>query len=126
MADWAKPFVGYAYANGLTAGTSATTFGGNDLISAAQYITFARRKWYLSEIKETAVEHPTKMAYTYTGRFDGDEPTGWPNGPKTYIIEGYSEKVNIVHETPEEGYVYEFIKVSQSTLDKIHEMRNRK
>ena len=40
MADWAKPFVGYAYANGLTAGTSATTFGGNDLISAAQYITF--------------------------------------------------------------------------------------
>ena len=69
-------------------------------------------------------EHPIKMAYT--GRFDGDEPTGWPNGPKTYIIEGYSEKVNIVHETPEEGYVYEFIKVSQSTLDKIHEMRNRK
>ena len=40
VADWAKPFVGYAYANGLTSGTSATTFGGNDLVSAAQYLTF--------------------------------------------------------------------------------------
>jgi len=40
VADWAKPFVGYAYANGLTSGTSATTFGGNDLITTAQYLTF--------------------------------------------------------------------------------------
>ena len=38
--DWAKNFVGYAYTNGLTAGTSATTFGGNDPVTAAQYITF--------------------------------------------------------------------------------------
>ena len=38
--NWAKPFVGYAYANGLTAGTSATTFGGNDTVTAAQYLTF--------------------------------------------------------------------------------------
>ena len=38
--DWAKNFVGYAYANGLTSGTSATTFGGNDPVTAAQYITF--------------------------------------------------------------------------------------
>jgi len=40
VADWAKPFVGYAYANGLTSGTSATTFGGDDKITAAQYLTF--------------------------------------------------------------------------------------
>lgn len=40
VADWAKPFVGYAYANGLTAGTSATTFGGNEKITASQYLTF--------------------------------------------------------------------------------------
>ena len=40
VADWARPFVGYAYANSLTSGTSATTFGGNDLISSAQYLTF--------------------------------------------------------------------------------------
>lgn len=41
VAEWAKPYVGYAYTNGLTAGTSATTFGGNGTVTAAQYITFA-------------------------------------------------------------------------------------
>ena len=40
VADWAKPYVGYACANGLTYGTSATTFGGDDLITATQYLTF--------------------------------------------------------------------------------------
>lgn len=40
VADWAKPFVGYAYANGLTSGTSATTYSGNAPLTAAQYFTF--------------------------------------------------------------------------------------
>ena len=42
VANWAKPFVGYAYANGLTAGNSTTqpTFGGNDPVTAEQYLTF--------------------------------------------------------------------------------------
>lgn len=40
VADWAKPFVGYAYANGLTSGTSATTYGGNLPVTAGQYLTF--------------------------------------------------------------------------------------
>ncbi len=43
VADWAKPYVGYAYANGLTTGTGATTFGGSTAISASQYITFVLR-----------------------------------------------------------------------------------
>lgn len=43
VADWAKPYVGYAYANGLTKGTSEKTFGGNDLTSATQYLTFVLR-----------------------------------------------------------------------------------
>ena len=43
VASWAKPYVGYAYANGLTHGTSASTFGGDDTISASQYITFVLR-----------------------------------------------------------------------------------
>ena len=38
--DWAKNWVGYAYHEGLTAGTSATTFGANDKVTAAQYLTF--------------------------------------------------------------------------------------
>ena len=43
VAEWAKPYVGYAYANKLTAGISATTFGGEDAVTASQYITFILR-----------------------------------------------------------------------------------
>lgn len=41
--DWAKPYVGYAYANGLTNGTGKDTFGGKDPVSATQYLTFVLR-----------------------------------------------------------------------------------
>ena len=41
--SWARPYVGYAYANGLTSGTSATTFSGNESVSATQYLTFVLR-----------------------------------------------------------------------------------
>lgn len=40
---WAKPYVGYAYANGLTAGTGASTYSGGASVTAAQYITFVLR-----------------------------------------------------------------------------------
>ena len=43
VTDWAKPYVGYAYANGLTNGVSATAFGGDTAISATQYLTFVLR-----------------------------------------------------------------------------------
>lgn len=35
IANWAKPYVGYAYNNGLTSGTSITTFNGNGTITAS-------------------------------------------------------------------------------------------
>ncbi len=41
--DWAKPYVGYAYANGLTSGTGKTTYGGTAPVTAAQYLTFVLR-----------------------------------------------------------------------------------
>ena len=40
---WAMPYVSFAYANGLTAGTGATTFDGGSLITAAQYLTLILR-----------------------------------------------------------------------------------
>lgn len=43
VADWARPYVGYAYANGLTSGTSATAYGGNCPVTASQYLTFVLR-----------------------------------------------------------------------------------
>lgn len=39
----AYPYIGYAYANGLTNGTSATTYSGTNPIRANQYITFVLR-----------------------------------------------------------------------------------
>lgn len=39
----AYPYIGYAYANGLTNGTSATTYSGTNPIKANQYITFVLR-----------------------------------------------------------------------------------
>ncbi len=43
VAEWAKPYVGYAYANELVYGTSATTYGGNAKVTASQYVTFVLR-----------------------------------------------------------------------------------
>ena len=43
VAEWAKPYVGYAYDNGLTNGISADKFGGTNLVTASQYITFVLR-----------------------------------------------------------------------------------
>lgn len=43
VAEWAKPYVGYAYENGLTKGISNTAFGGTQTVTATQYLTFALR-----------------------------------------------------------------------------------
>ena len=43
VADWVKPYVGYAYANGLTDGVDPTHFGGGRTVTAAQYLTFVLR-----------------------------------------------------------------------------------
>jgi hypothetical protein len=40
VSSWAIPFVGYAYANGITNGKSATSFGGKDPVTAKQFLTF--------------------------------------------------------------------------------------
>lgn len=40
---WVKPYVGYAYENKLTSGTSGTTYGGAGNITASQYLTFVLR-----------------------------------------------------------------------------------
>ena len=43
VADWAKPYVGYAYAIGATNGTGATTFGSSSPVTASQFLTFVLR-----------------------------------------------------------------------------------
>ena len=41
--DWAVPYVGYAVESGITNGYSAQTFGSNDAMTAAQFLTFTLR-----------------------------------------------------------------------------------
>ena len=43
VADWAAPYVGYAYANGIANGTSATTFSGTARMSREQFVTMVLR-----------------------------------------------------------------------------------
>ena len=71
-------------------------------------------------------EKTRKTIFTYTGCYDGDAPIVLPYGtPVVYLIEGYGKNLNIVRETPEEGYVFEFVTVSQEILDAITELRNK-
>lgn len=78
VANWAKPFVGYAYANGLTAGTSATTFGGNDPVTATQYLTFVLKALGYEVGKDfqwnKAWELSDKLGIT-DGRYDENNKT---------------------------------------------------
>ncbi|MBR2934562.1 MAG: trypsin-like peptidase domain-containing protein [Oscillospiraceae bacterium] len=74
---WAQNFVGYAYANGLTAGTSATTFGGDDLVTASQYITFVLKA----------------LGYSANGDFQWDK--AWELSDKLGITDGrYNASTN--------------------------------
>lgn len=43
VAGWAVPYVGYAYANGLTKGIGGGRFGGETVITASEYLTFVLR-----------------------------------------------------------------------------------
>ena len=59
---WADPYVGYAYANGLTKGMSATKFG-NDTASAGTYLTFMLRALGYSDAKgDFAWDNPYALA----------------------------------------------------------------
>ena len=41
--EWAQPYVGYAYAKGLTNGTGETTFSADKALSATEYLTLILR-----------------------------------------------------------------------------------
>lgn len=43
VVSWAKPYVGYAYTNGLTDGIETAKFGGDRSVTATEYLTFVLR-----------------------------------------------------------------------------------
>jgi hypothetical protein len=67
LVNWAKPYVGYAYANGLTNGTSSTTFSGTNPIPANQYVTFVLRALGYSSETDFTVSDPWDLASSALG-----------------------------------------------------------
>ncbi len=62
VAEWAKPYVGYAYKNDLTSGTTDTLFGGETEVTAAQYITFVLRALGYSSDTDFSWSEPWELA----------------------------------------------------------------
>lgn len=62
VSDSMKPYIGYAYTNGLTNGTSATTYSGTKLIRANQYITFLLRALGYASGEDFTVTNPYTLA----------------------------------------------------------------
>ena len=60
---WAAPYVGYAYANGLTSGTGTSTFSGNEIITYSQYLTFILRSLGYDSSKDFQWDKAWEFAY---------------------------------------------------------------
>ena len=62
LPDWCRGYVGYAYANKYTSGTSGTTFSPNDTLTANQFMTFCLRSLGYVEGKDFYYTDPTGLA----------------------------------------------------------------
>ncbi len=62
LTDWAKPYVEYAYGRKLTTGTSETTFGGEDPLSVAQYLTLVMRALGYESGRDFTWDSPWELA----------------------------------------------------------------
>lgn len=50
--QWASPYVGWLWTNGLTKGASATTFGSSNSVTAKQYLMFLSRALYGPDVAD--------------------------------------------------------------------------
>ena len=50
--QWASPYVGWLWTNGLTKGASATTFGASSAVTAKQYLMFLSRALYGPDVAD--------------------------------------------------------------------------
>ena len=74
LEDWARPYVGYAYTNGLTNGLSETRFGGSAAVTRDQYLTFLLRA--LGYSSETDFTWSSAAAYAASLGLSAQEPAG--------------------------------------------------
>jgi hypothetical protein len=68
--SWALPFVGYAYANKITTGTSETTFGSANPVLPKQYLTFVLN----------ALGYEPGIDFTYDKAWEKSDALGFTDG----------------------------------------------
>jgi hypothetical protein len=68
--SWALPFVGYAYANKITSGTSETTVGSANPVLPKQYLTFVLN----------ALGYEPGVDFTYDKAWEKSDALGFTNG----------------------------------------------
>lgn len=73
---WAAPYIGYAYTNGLTSGTSAMTFSPDRPITANQFLTFCLR----------ALGYSSETDFSYADPYDFSRSVGFS------VATDYAEK----------------------------------
>lgn len=70
VSGWAKPYVGYAYAKGLSYGVSESAFGSGQNASATQYISFVLR----------ALGYSSQSDFRWDAAWDLSDTLGLTNG----------------------------------------------
>lgn len=84
--DWFYDAVLWAVENGITSGTSATTFSPNDTCTTAQILTFIYRF-----LENPLVNHSNSLYKTYEGKYYA-EPLAWADSLK--MIDGLAPGFN--------------------------------
>lgn len=103
VADWAKPYVAYAYDYGLTKGCSETAFGGERPVSATEYLTFVLRAMGYQSGEEFQWDRAWELS-DRLGITDGqyDAATGFTRGDVALVslraLQRYSPLL-LVHDT---------------------------
>lgn len=62
LPGWCRGYVGYAYLNNYTKGTSATTFSPEGTLTANQFLTFCLRSLGYADGKDFSYKDPTELA----------------------------------------------------------------
>lgn len=113
--DWAAPYVGYAYANGLTQGKSETVFDPDSTLRAQEYLTFVLRALGYDSQSDFAWDSPWTLSdeLGITQGEYGEETADFDRGDVAWISQRALSAVQKgTEETLEEalaqaGYVYE-------------------
>lgn len=103
--EWAKPYVGYAYTNKLTTGTSETTFSGNDTVTATEYLTLVLRVLGYDDKKgdfswDKAWELSDKIGLT-KGQYNADT-NNFTRGDVAIVSQATAEKKAETDKKPED------------------------